>query len=261
MVSKPKPPSYSRPPVREAIIDIQIEPLPIEILPNLEKCGVQLKSRYPKIKSRYQDKIQMEFSDTNFVSKKDRIQFGYIFQSSDEKMWVQMRLDGFTFNLLKPDPHAPWPGWPYLKSEAKRAWEKFVKATGILEIKRLGVRYINQIVISGEDKIELEDYLTEPPRIPAGLPRDLQHFFSRIEVVNPNPRAVVIITQAPAPQPYQNQTTFTLDIDVVREQRISLKSFNLWKALDRFRDLKNSVFEASVKPKTKQLFGPGGVIK
>ncbi len=255
MASQPKVPSYSRPPVREAIIDIRIDALPNDLLPKLKDCGTEIKSQYPKAKAQYLDAISMKVSDTDFTSEQNRQLLGYIFQSSDESRLVQMRLDGFTFHLLKPDYQAPWPGWSVLREEAQKAWDKYVNATSTVEIKRLAVRYINQIVIP-EAEIELPDYFTEPPRIPKGLSQDLSNFFSRIQVINPDPEAVIIITQAPALQPDQRQPTFTLDIDVIRERRMSLDSSELWRTLDGFRELKNMVFEASLHPRAKNLFGP-----
>ncbi len=255
MASQPKVPSYSRPPVREAIIDIQIDALPEELLPKLKECGTEFESLYPKTKTQYRGTISMKVSDGDVTSEQNRQLFGYSFHSSDENKCVQLRRDGFTFNLLKPDPMAEWPGWNVLRNEAQKVWDKYVMATSTVEIKRFAVRYINQIVIP-EGEIELPDYFTEPPRIPDGLPQHLNHYFSRIEVNNPDPNALVIITQAPAPNRYQSQPTFTLDIDVIRERRMPLDSFDLWRTLDSFRDLKNTVFEASLHPKAKTLFGP-----
>ena len=255
MASQPIVPSYSHPPVREAIIDIQIDALPEELLPKLKDCGTELESHYPKTKTQYRGTISMKVSDGDVKSEQNRQLFGYSFHSSDENRCVQLRLDGFTFNLLKPDPMAAWPGWNVLRDEARRVWDQYKMVTNTAEIKRLAVRYINQIVIPAGE-IELLDYFTEPPRIPDGLPQHLNHFFSRIVVNNPDPKAFVIITQAPAPQPYQSQPTFTLDIDVIREQRMPPDSFDLWSTLDRFRELKNTVFEASLHPKAKKLFGP-----
>ena len=255
MASQPKVPSYSRPPVREAIIDIQIDALPEELLPKLKECGTEFVSLYPKTKTRYRGTISMKVSDGDGTSEQNRQLFGYSFHSPDENRCVQLRHDGFTFNLLKPDPMAEWPGWNVLRDEAQRVWDSYVMVTNTAEIKRIAVRYINQIVIPG-GKIELLDYFTEPPRIPVGLPQSLNDYFSRIEINNSDPEAFIIITQTPAPQKYQNQPTFTLDIDVIREQRMLLDSFDLWSTLDRFRELKNTVFEASLHPKAKNLFGP-----
>lgn len=257
MASQPKAPSYSRPPVREAIIDIQIDELSEELLPKLKECGTEFESLYPKAETQYVGMISMKFSDADMTSEQNKQVRGYIFKSSDENRCVQLRRDGFTFNLLKPDPTAAWAGWQVLREESRRVWDKYVQSTSTVEIKRLAVRYINQIVIP-EGEIELLDYFTEPPRIPDGLPQRLNHYFSRIVVNNHDPNAFIIITQAPAPQQYQSQPTFTLDIDVIRERRIPLANFDLWGTLDRFRELKNTVFEANLRPKAKKLFGPEG---
>lgn len=261
MASQPKVPSYSRPPVREAIIDIQIDALSEELLPKLKECGTEFESLYPKTKTQYRGTISMKVSDADVTSEQNKQLRGYIFQSSDENRCVQLRLDGFTFNLLKPDPMAAWPGWHVLRDEAQRVWDKYIVATSTVEIRRLAVRYINQIVIP-EDEIELLDYFTEPPRIPDELPQRLNSYFSRVEIINPDPAATIIITQAPTSQLYsqlyRSQQTLTLDIDVIREERLPLDGFDLWSTLDRFRELKNTVFEASLLPKAKTLFGPEG---
>ena len=47
MASQLKVPSYSRPPVREAIIDIQIDALSEELLPKLKECGTEFESLNP----------------------------------------------------------------------------------------------------------------------------------------------------------------------------------------------------------------------
>lgn len=248
-------PTYSRPPVREAIIDIQIDTLAKEYLPKVENCGSQLQSRYPKKSPFYLEEISMEASDTGMTSKRNRQLFGYCFQSSDARKSVRYSLAGFTFNLLKPNPREAWLGWSVLRGEAQTAWKHYAEATGTREIKRFAVRYINPIVIP-EGK-QVSDYFTSLPVIPEGLPHDLKTFFSRVAVHNKNPEATIVITQAPID--FDRHTTGTqvvLDIDIQREQRMAVDSFDLWGELDRFREVKNTVFEASLSPTAKHLFGP-----
>lgn len=248
-------PAYSRPPVREAIIDIQIDTLAKEYLPKVESCGSQLQSRYPKKSAFYREEISMEASDTGMTSKRNRQLFGYRFQSSDERKSVRCSLAGFTFKLLKPDPQETWPGWSVLRGEAQTAWEHYAEATVTREIKRFAVRYINPIVIPAGE--QLSDYFTSIPVIPKGLPRDLRTFFSRVAVHSKNPEATIVITQVPIT--FDRHTTGTqvvLDIDIQREQRVAVDSFDLWGELDRFREVKNTVFEASLSPTAKHLFGP-----
>ena len=250
----PSVPSYSRPPVREALIDIQIDRLPAEIVPKLGQLQTQLLPKYPIKKIRHEWVGTFEFGPADVITApKTQGVFGYLFESSDKKQMVQFRRDGFTFNQLKPDPNESWPGWEVVRTEAKRSWDMYVELTHPPEVTRLAVRYVNQIVIRG-DYIELDEYLTAGPGIPKGLPQKLDRFFSRVEFTIPDANAKAIVTQAPAPPLFPNTVTITLDIDVLRQERIPLNNQTIWPTLDQFRDLKNSIFEASLHQTTKDLF-------
>lgn len=167
---------------------------------------------------------------------------------------MQLQLDGFTINWLKPDPTESWLGWPSLKEEATRAWDLYVDVGRPQEITRLGMRYINQVVIP-VSPIDLDDYFTAPPSIPKALPyQDFGHFFSRVEVSIPQHNAKAIITQMPSEQEASGSIIVILDIEVLKVERMPLNSGVLWETLDQFRELKNTIFEASLHQKTKDLF-------
>jgi len=85
MASQSKAPSYARPPVREAIIDIQINSLSEALLPKLKDCGAEFKTDYPKMKTGYRSEISVQVSGADMTSEQDQKVVGYIFQSSDEK--------------------------------------------------------------------------------------------------------------------------------------------------------------------------------
>jgi len=254
MASLPKVPSFSCPPVCEALIDIKIDTLPIGLLPTLERLHEQFLQNYPEKKTRYQWEAEIKLSEGDIItSPKTQGTFGYRFESTNKKRLVQVRRDGFTFNQLKPDPTESWPGWDSLREEAKNGWDLFVGAIQTLKVTRMAIRYINQIVIPG-DKANLDEYLTTPPKIPTGLPQTLNNFFTRVEFINSSPDAKVLITQALSPRPWQNNVTITLDIDIFRENPTSMDDKSLWQTLDQFRILKNKIFLKSLKPKTRKLF-------
>lgn len=248
-------PNYKKPPVREALVDIRVDRLPSTVLPELERLTERLNKNYPSKKTIYGLEARLEMQEASFVaSQKSHGIIGYRFISSDEKKIVQLKLDGFTFNRLKLNPEESWPGWETLREEAKSAWELYVGATKPGEITRLAVRYINQIVIHAAS-IELDEYFTAPPRVPKELRyQDLDNFFGRVAISIPDLSATAVITHAPAPKPFPNSVTIILDIDIFRQQRMVLDSSIIWETLDRFRDLKNNVFEVSLHQKAKDLF-------
>ena len=254
MASRLKTPSFSRPPVREALIDIRIDLLPIELLPTLERLHEKFLPDFPEKKTRYQWEADLKIREADIItSPKTQGPFGYRFESADKNKMVQVRRDGFTFNQPKPDPNESWPGWSALRGEAQKGWGFFVEAIPEAKVTRMAIRYINQIVLPGE-MVELDKYLTAAPKIPAGLPQTLDNFFNRVEFTNSDPAAKVLISQALSPRPWQSNVTITLDIDIFRQDPKSMDDKSFWQTLDQFRELKNIIFLKSLKPKTKELF-------
>jgi uncharacterized protein (TIGR04255 family) len=254
MPIEPEAPIYSRPPVSEALIDIKVKTLPEEIIPKLEALHNQFLPKFSVKKRRFQaaGKINLEqsgISTTEIINKP----LGFFFETDDKSQIVQVKIDGLTLNQLKPDPKKAWPGWQNLRNEAKLAWERYIEVVGKPRVTRVAIRYINQIVIES-DSIDLEEYLTAPPKIPGGLLQEMENFFTRVQFKNPDPKATVIVIQAPSPNPYEGKMTITLDIDVFREYPEPIGDETLWQTLDQFRILKNRIFEASLHQKTKLLF-------
>jgi len=247
-------PSYRKPPVHEALIDIRIDPISADHLQRLEDLHKKLIKEYPnkKVRRRFSGTVQIEATTVVRLPVESGI-LGYWFQSQDQRRLVQVRLDGFTYNRIKPDPHEEWPGWNKMRDEAKEAWKLYAEALNLSEFTRLAVRYINTIAIP-VSPIELYDYFTAPPRIPPDLPyQDMLDFSSSVTISFPAHKAIAVVKHAPAPQPYPGTISVILDIDVFRNERATLSTFPMWETLDQLRDLKNEIFEASLLPRTKEL--------
>jgi uncharacterized protein (TIGR04255 family) len=65
---------------------------------------------------------------------------GYFWKTSDEKTIVQFRVDGFTFNRLRP-----YTSWTELFPQALDLWHLYSRVSRPEVITRLAVRYINRI--------------------------------------------------------------------------------------------------------------------
>lgn len=250
----PTVPVYTKPPVSEALIDIRIDTLPATQVPLLESLHEKLHGEYPNKKPQKQWEGVWEVrEDTISAAQKAHGITGYSFESKDKKRIIQYRLDGFTCNFLKPDPNEAWPGWESLRNEARKTWDIYAKALEVQEIIRIAVRYINRIVIPAP-VVELSDYLAVPPDVPKDFEyQNLYNFLSRVTVAIPDLNAMATITQAPAKEP-SREVVLLLDIDIVRIQRVPLHPEALWQTFDRFREIKNSIFEKSLLPRAKELF-------
>ncbi len=251
----PGAPSYAKPPVLEALVDIRVDPFSKDYLPRLEELHGPLKTDYPKKKTRHQFVGTIQVAGQQVVTAPSVSgPYGYWFESEDQRRIVQLRLDGFTYNRIKPDPSEQWPGWAKMREEARQAWDFYVEALGVVEITRLAVRYINRIVIP-HSPIELNDYFTAPPQVPSDLRyQELNEFFGRVSINIPDYKALAILMHAPAQESYPGSVAVTLDIDVSRGERAPVSAFPIWETLDQLRDLKNIIFEASLRPRTKELF-------
>ena len=242
--------TFKNPPIREALIDIRAE-LGSEItISDLEKLHEEIKITYPKKRTRHRWEGVIEFKNQEVPRTESKAlgPDGFFFWSADDKQAVQYRIDGFTFNRLRP-----YEDWNAMRSEAKPLWELYSTMIRPLQITRLALRYINSIDIPGKSFL-LEDYFTAPPEAPKGVSQIIEQFLSRIAIGLPDldAKAIVTLTSQPATGP--NVSSILLDIDVSRQVRLPADSPDIWSILSQLRDLKNDIFDKSLTEKTKELF-------
>jgi uncharacterized protein (TIGR04255 family) len=242
--------TFTNPPITEALIDIRAE-LPSDItISDLEKLHEKIESCYPKkrMRQRWEADIKFTKQEGARAESKNVGPDGYLFESADDRQIVQYRLDGFTFNRLRP-----YKNWETMRSEAKQLWDLWVEGVKPLLVTRLALRYINSIDIP-EKPFSLEEYFTAPPRVPAGLSSILEGFLSRIVIGFPETASKAILTQAIQPPKSPNVASILLDSDVYREVRLPGNAPEIWPILEDLRHLKNEIFDKSLTEKTKERF-------
>jgi uncharacterized protein (TIGR04255 family) len=240
-------------PIREAIIDIRAE-LPEEInLESLEKFGNDIKSRYPEKKKRLSWTGALEFKADQppQIQKPAGGQDGFLFSSEKEQKIVQARLDGFTFNKLKPYDH-----WETFRDEGKNLWEYYKRLAKPQKVTRLALRYINSIEIPlNEPEVSLENYVFTYPEMPKESPYKLTNFLVRLEVSDPNSEARANISQSIEPVTTEtNVLPLLFDIDCYRLVDIDPGSNEVWEIFEELRNFKNGIFFGSITEKTKEFF-------
>ncbi len=135
---------------------------------------------------------------------------GYLLHTADEKQVFQARMDGFSFNRLKP-----YETWEALRDEAKRLWGLYEEVASP-EIQRIGLHYINKIDIPMPVR-DFKDYLAAGPPVPEGRPQGVNSFFTRVVIAEPKFQATAIITQAFEQIVDPNFLPLYLDIDVSKQ--------------------------------------------
>nr|MBC8551408.1 TIGR04255 family protein [Candidatus Brocadiales bacterium] len=173
---------------------------------------------------------------------------GYLFQSPIKKKIVQARLDGFTFNKLKP-----YESWKAFRSEACELWNIYCQITSPVKITRIALRYINRIEIPLPMN-DFKDYVLTTPEIAPKLPQALNHFFMQLEIPNPELPAIALITQTMGNPTANQRLPLILDIDVFSKTDFIHNDEEMWKEFEKLRKFKNEVFFNSITEKTKELF-------
>jgi uncharacterized protein (TIGR04255 family) len=243
--------TLKNPPIVEAMLDVQvIFPKGVE-LEKLAALHEQFQEGYPKKEEMrmVQFNVQQQIGQTPVTSTHDHGILGYRFLSVESKQIIQCRRNGFTFNRL-----APYGCWEDFIGVARGAWESYQTAFPDAQIVRIGVRYINRILVPlREGKVDLEEYLT------VGLPgpkiEGLSYLgFMAHSTCRDNETGLDINwVLARQGQNDSNSVPIVLDIDVyalgTRAQQAN--PTEVWEIM---RNLKNRLFFSSFTSKGLDLF-------
>jgi len=237
-------------PITEALIDFRIKIKDGFDVGQIETLYSVISGEYPDKKARHRLEGRFEFKkgDKPFSLSTETID-GYIFTSADKKQVFQARIDGFTFNRLKPNDR-----WETFREEAQRLWHLFRNLISP-EIVRVGLRYINKfdIPLFPQPLRDFNEYLTAAPIVPEGLPQGVSSFLTRVVIQNQEIDAAAIITQAFEQIIDPKFIPIILDIDAFK-QKDRIGEEEAWQALEDLRLFKNAIFFSSITEKTKELF-------
>jgi len=238
-------------PITEAIIDIRTElssELNLDVLASYQE---QIKDRFPVKKERYSWRGGFQFGKgaEPKILQPSGGPDGYLFKSTDGKKIVQARLDGFSFNKLKP-----YEEWKVFSKEAKELWALYVQIVKPIKVTRLALRYINRIEIPLPIK-KLKEYILTLPEIAKGLPSSLGSYFMSLEIREPkiDARATIIGTFKPV-KADSKILPLIFDIDVYKLTTINPIDKSIWIIMDQLRTFKNDIFFKSLTNKTKEMF-------
>lgn len=236
-------------PITEAILDIKAK-LPDEVdLKSFEEFQKNIEDRFENRQTRHLIEAKFMFSpgkESLPITPKGRAD-GYLFRSKNENKIVQTRLDGFTFNKLRP-----YEDWSKFHNEARELWELFSEISKPIRVDRIALRYINRIEIP-LPITDFSDYILTKPQIAPGLPQVLSHFFMRIEMPENEFGAIAVITETTQKPNESEKLPLIFDIDVIMKNYAAEIS-EIWDDFDKLRNFKNELFFNSITEKTKELF-------
>jgi uncharacterized protein (TIGR04255 family) len=235
-------PKLSKPPIIEALVDIQIQPvmgLSVEAIRT--KLTASVSSNYPRSEElkRFESSITQGPSGAE-VSSRDLGAYGLMLRNQANTRAVQLRVDGFALSHLQP-----YSNFEALQGEAMPLWNDYKQMIGIEErVLRVALRYINVIDCNRtlNTWTDLNDYLKNIPPLPKGSAPNLTGFGMEIVSQDPEKGIVTTIRRGLLKNLQTQQHGISVDIEIVRHFSESPSEEVLWSSIKALRPIKNDVF-------------------
>lgn len=237
---------YRNAPIQEAVFDINVTGVQRPDIRLFEEIGRTNFLDFPRIEKRIANSVEINQKSQEIKSESGVK--GLIFTNNTGRKKIQIRKDGFAFNMLKP-----YSDWADFSREAFTYWKVYEQNIIPIGIRRIALRYVNSIVVPVIGKINFDEYFTIIPKVPQVLPQILNGYFSQIQCpCDDEGKIYATITQT-FRRPKAEEIHFILDIDVAK---IILKDpdLNLFEDFEKMRHYKNSLFESIITDKTRELF-------
>lgn len=237
---------YRNAPIQEAVFDIRIDRIGVPTVEHLKKYKDHLPQEYHNEKKRVNFHGVFQVAENKELAAKTKGDLaGYIYSNPQNNRQIQARLDGFTFNILRP-----YDNWEIHFDEFIKFWTLYKDLFQPNAIQRIATRFINRIEIPIPFK-DFDDYIVNMPPIPKGLPQIFNNFFMQIQVPCSDNLRNAIITETMEPAT-DKILPFILDIDVFQDRAITFD--NLTENFNQIRKIKNEVFENCITEQTRSLF-------
>ena len=238
---------YPKAPITEAVIDLRVEPAPKLAVSELAKVRQGDETEYPTVEQVNTVLGQMLVGPQVSASASTE-HVGYLFRSADGKQIHQARTHGFSMSQL-----APYPRWEDFRKEARRRWDIYRAVAQPGKVVRVAVRYINRIDIPLPIS-DFGDYLRTVPQVSPDLPQGLLSYFMQLVMPLESIKSQATINETIIAPARLGVVSIVLDIDIFRADDLPVTEEGIWAFVEELRDAKNTVFEACITDKARELF-------
>lgn len=236
---------YSRPPVVEALLDIQIDApsdFKTELLAN---CQKRVRKQYPQ--KRDGRPLSGEIDPARSLSASETSEpEGFLFVAENEERIFQAGRSGFTFNEV-----GRYSNWHSFLQEAQKLWAEYSDVVRPERYNRLSLRFINRFDFR-MPLIDLETYFRTFPKIPNELPQLMEAFFFRYNLLIDEIDSAATITQTQIASGNPDTTSIILDVEVFRTDGLT-RGTDVWSVFENLRVWKNKIFESCITDATREM--------
>lgn len=237
---------YRNPPIEEALVEFRFAPGQGWDLTIPGKLHERVKAAYPG-KPRQQRLLQASVrtgvgqpADMSLQEGVGRVQL----VDADARRLLSLGPDVLGVHVLKP-----YDGWDDFKPRIDAALRAYAEVSGAEKISRIGVRYVNKVVVTEPN---LDQYFLYGPHVPEGLPSRLASFLYRTEHVFDDD-VKLFLTFAPiSAEPASS--SFLLDLDVIWEHDGGMTTDQALETVDDLHEREGVAFEALITDQLREVF-------
>lgn len=238
---------YKNPPIEEALVEFRMAPGQEWDLTIPGKLHEKVKDAYPG-KPRQQKFIQASLQAAPGQSPGFAVQEGLgrvQLVNEDGKRLLSLGENVLSVNVLRP-----YEGWENFRPRIERALKSYFEVSGADRVNRVGVRYINRIVLP--PNVQLGQYFRCGPIVPPGLPPNIAGFLNRAEYLY-DEETRLIVTFASI-ETAEKASWLLLDLDVIWEGPVPLALDAALAKVDELHEREGTAFESLITDKTREVF-------
>jgi len=240
---------YRKPPVIEALCELYFAGSEWDdTVPG--RFFESVKNDFPVKRQREVQEAQITFAEGHAAAGVKRLAPWIQFLSEKGDRMVQLARDLLVVNQLKPYPS--FEDWEPSIRRSLGIYRELARPKGVA---RLGVRYINRVVIPGA-RIQLEKYFTVYPQLPKGLGDEHGAFMVRFEIPPAQCGHSVVVTFASTAAEKGEGQVFLLDIYDTCQRASPLALEDVPEVVRKAHENVEAAFEGSIAGPLRELFEP-----
>lgn len=238
---------YANPPVVEAVCEFRLTPDTSWDMTIPGLVYERLRDEFPNREQRLIQEVELAQGPEGFqqqIRTSERI----LFLTEDRKVFVQVGPRLLAINCLKP-----YPTWENFKPRIRKAFESLNEVTDVKGLQRIGLRYINQIVIPAS-LTELKDYFQFHLSLGPELPQNMVNFVAGCEFAY-NDRDLCRVQLMPVASGISEQLTLILDIDYFLAKPRGIEPEQAMEWVEEAHDKVEEIFEGCITDRLREIFG------
>ncbi len=247
---------YKNPPIEEALCEFRFRPDQDWDLTFPGKLHAKLSDEYAG-KPRQQTVVEVGLEAQAGRPSKLKYDEGLakvLLITENGKRMIGIGQDVLSVHILRPyhDPLCPGhSGWDEFHPRISAALDAYWEVAEPIGVCRIGIRYINKIVIP-QETVKVENYLRcALPEI-SELPNSLNNFVSRVEYAYPD-GVHLILSQGSVDAP-KERVGFLLDLDVIWESTEPIARDEALTKAGALRTREREAFETVITDKAREVF-------